>query len=144
MSELVQLTKEEASEQAVSDINKLLPQLSEKTPPITLERLKNITGEWSVELWVARDDNRIVGIATLVILVVPEGIKGRIEDVVVDQSERGKGLGSSLMKKLFERAKIRGANALELSSRAKRTEANKLYEKMGMEKAETNVYRLKL
>ena len=47
---------------------------------------------------VARDDEdgRIIGTLTLVLYRVSSGLKGRIEDVIVDESARGQGVGEAL------------------------------------------------
>ena len=49
-------------------------------------------------LLVARDDDdgRIIGTLTLVLYRVSSGLKGRIEDVIVDESARGQGVGEAL------------------------------------------------
>ena len=95
-------------------------------------------------MWVARDEDRIVGMGTLAIVSLPEGERAQIEDVVVHETYRGQGLGEKISKQLIERARERKAGVATLSSRADRVAANKLYQKLGFEKWETNVYRLKL
>jgi len=74
----------------------------------------------------------------------PEGTVARFEDFVVAESQRGKGLGTMILEKLIERARARGARAIQLSSRAERTAANALYQKLGFKVHETNSYYMNL
>ena len=80
----------------------------------------------------------------LVIILKLEGVIAQVEDVVVDETRRGKGLGKMISEKLIERAKARGVHMLQLESNPTRTAANTLYQKLGFIVHETNVYRLKL
>ena len=82
--------------------------------------------------------------AELAIVLKPEGIIAQIEDVVVDEAQRGKGIGQALSKKLLERARARGARIVQLSSHPAREAGNKLYQKLGFEKWDTNFYKMKL
>ena len=134
----------EASSKSLGDINALLHQLSERLPECTLELLKKIVVDSNTELWVVEDEDRIVGMATLAIVTIPEGQRAQIEDVVVDEKYRGQGLGEKLSKKLIERARERSASSITLSSRSERVAANKLYQKLGFSDWPTNVYKLKL
>jgi ribosomal protein S18 acetylase RimI-like enzyme len=67
-----------------------------------------------------------------------------IEDVVVDERARGRGVGRSLTTASIEGARAAGARTVELTSRAARVEANAMYQRLGFEQRETNVYRLAL
>jgi len=133
-----------ASEAALKDISILIHQLSPRLPNCSIELLEQIITDSNLELWVAKDDGRIVGMATLAIVMIPEGRRGQLEDIVVDETYRGKGLGEQLSKKLIERARERKISVVTLSSRADRVAANNLYQKLGFEKRQTNVYRLEL
>ena len=118
--------------------------MSPRLPTCSGELLEKIISSENLELWVARDEDRIVGMGTLAIVSLPEGERAQIEDVVVHETYRGQGLGEKISKQLIERARERKAGVATLSSRADRVAANKLYQKLGFEKWETNVYRLKL
>jgi len=142
MAEIIQLTS--ADERALSEVNVLLKQLSERIPPCTLELLKDIVEDKNLELWVALENEKIVGMGELVIVLKPDGTIAQIEDVVVDEGQRGKGLGKAISEKLIERAQERGARAIHLSSNPLRVAANELYKKIGFELHGTNSYRMKL
>jgi GNAT superfamily N-acetyltransferase len=81
---------------------------------------------------------------TIAVCNIPTGVKVWIEDVVVDESQRGKGIGMELMNTAINFAITLGAKSVELTSRPSRIEANKLYLKMGFVLRETNVYRYHL
>jgi ribosomal protein S18 acetylase RimI-like enzyme len=74
----------------------------------------------------------------------PTGIKVWIEDVVVDGSHRGKGIGKELMLFAIDYSRSLGAKDIKLTSRPARIEANELYKKLGFKKYETNFYRYQL
>lgn len=81
---------------------------------------------------------------SLVVFTIPTGKKAFIEDVVVDQTARGMGLGEMILCEAIELAKSKGVKRIELSSRPSRVPANKLYQKLGFKIRETNFYRLEL
>ena len=83
----------------------------------------------------------IVGTLTLAFYRMPTGLKAWIEDVVVDRSARGHGVGESLNRAAMAEAARRGAKNLNLTSRSKREAANRLYQRLGFVPYDTNVYR---
>lgn len=56
---------------------------------------------------------------------------GLMEDVFVDESKRGKGLGSKIVKRLTEKAKEKGCYKLICTSRHAKPYVHKIYEKLG-------------
>ena len=60
--------------------------------------------------------------------------------VVVDDGAVAR-VGKSLMRHAMEQAKKLGAKTLDLTSRPSREAANKLYQSLGFETRQTNVYR---
>jgi ribosomal protein S18 acetylase RimI-like enzyme len=95
-------------------------------------------------LFVARLEGRIVGSLTLIFYRIPTGLKSWIEDVVVDESARGHGIGELLNRAALDEARRRGAKAVSLTSRPSREAANRLYQRIGFESRPTNVYRYDL
>ncbi len=61
-----------------------------------------------------------------------------IEDVIVDASARGQGIGESLVKRCLQIAREKGASGVSLTSNPEREAANRLYQRMGFKKRETN------
>lgn len=142
MTDIVQLT--EVNEKVLADVNVLVRQLSERLPLCTLELLQQVVESPNLELWVVKENEKVVGMGELVIVLKPEGVIAQIEDVVVSEDQRGKGLGKIISEKLIERARTRGARVIQLSSRSDRTAANALYQKLGFKLRETNMYHLRL
>ena len=139
ISELTKSTKE-----ALNAINHLLPQLSVNAKGLSMDRLAELVESDNTLIFLGTDQHGcILGMLSLIVMKIPTGNKAWIEDVVVDQSARGKGLGKSLMNHALEQAKKLGAKSVDLTSRPSRESANKLYQALGYEIRETNVYRYK-
>jgi len=123
----------------VDTIARLLPQLSEARTPPTLEQLREVCA--SQTLLVARDeDGAILGTLTFVLYRVSSGLKARIEDVIVDSSARGRGVGEALTREGMRLANEAGVLMLELTSMPYRQAANRLYKRLGFVRKPTNVY----
>lgn len=124
---------------------RLLPQLSSSAEVPTRAELQEIADNDS--LLIARDpaqEGKIVGTLTLVTFRIPTGIRSWIEDVVVDTTERGKGIGEALTLAALKHAAELGAKTVDLTSRPSREAANRLYQRVGFELRESNLYRYKL
>ncbi len=119
----------------------LMPQLSSSCPAPTREHLQAILDAKSVVLLMAREDCKLVGSLSLAYFRVPTGILGWIEDVVVDESMRGRGIGEALTRRALEIAKELGVKTVDLTSRPSREAANRLYQRVGFEPRKTNIYR---
>lgn len=131
----------EVTEELVEAMGRLVPQLSRSNPPPSAAALGEIVDSDAATLLIARDHSGIVGTLTLVLFRIPTGIRAWIEDVIVDEGTRGSGVGRSLNEAAIERALAAGAVSVDLTSRPSREEANRLYQRMGFSKRETNVYR---
>jgi ribosomal protein S18 acetylase RimI-like enzyme len=124
---------------------RLVPQLTNNNPPPSFDNLTDLVREPSSTLMVARgDDGKIIGALTLTVYRVPTGIRSIIEDVIVDNSARGQGVGEALMALAIEIAREKGASNISLTCNPMRESANRLYQRMGFKKRETNAYQLKL
>lgn len=67
-----------------------------------------------------------------------------VEDMIVDEKYRGKGLGERILLDLIAWAKKQGIEVVELTTNPKRIAANSLYQKVGFKLHPTNHYLLKL
>lgn len=124
---------------------RLVPQLTNNNPPPSLDDLSALLRDAASTLMIARDeDQNIIGALTLTVYRVPTGIRSIIEDVIVDDSARGQGVGEALMKRAIDLAKEKGAGNISLTSNPMRAAANKLYLRVGFEKRDTNAYQIKL
>jgi len=126
---------------------RLMPQLSSSNPAPTRAQLTEMVTSPAITLLVAREpdaEGAIVGSLTLAMFRIPTGRRAWIEDVVVDSAQRGKGVGEALTREALRVAQEAGAATVDLTSRPSREAANRLYQRIGFEKRETNVYRYSL
>src|SRR6266702_7421002 len=115
----------EATQELLDALTTLLPQLNPRIEPLSMERLSRVVGDPATTLLLVRDDGRIVGAAAVLVYATPAFVKARIEDVVVDEHSRGKGVGEALVRRCLE-------------------VAHRLYPRLGFELRESNLYRLNL
>jgi ribosomal protein S18 acetylase RimI-like enzyme len=155
----------EVTDELMKAVQSLVPQLSSSAQPPSRRELEEIVGAQGATLFLARDDalddvervagqepradaeepyGPIVGMLTLITFRIPTGVRARIEDVVVDNSMRGRGVASELTRAALELAAARGAHTVDLTSRPSREAANRLYQHLGFEQRETSVYRFEL
>ncbi len=135
---------ETVDDDIVSAFARLIPQLSSSNPAPDAEFLRRLVEHDATTLFIARVDDRVVGSLTLAVFPIPTGVRAWIEDVVVDESARGHGVGEALNRAALERAKSLGAITVDLTSRPTREAANRLYKRLGFVERETNVYRYEL
>jgi len=130
-----------ASQDVLNRINSLLPVLSEDMPLLTYDKLVEIINSDNITIFVAEENGEIVGMMTFVTYRIPSGLKAWIEDVVVDNSKQGQGIGRALIEKAIEYANQLNIIKIDLTTAPFRVAANALYQKIGFTKRETNVYR---
>lgn len=135
---------DEATEELVAGLNELLPQLSTNASPLTLDDVTELVESSVTTVFIARDEGRIVGSLTLAIFPIPTGLRAWIEDVVVDGTARGAGVGEALTNAAIDESRRRHVRSLDLTTRPSREAANRLYARLGFEIRETNVYRFSL
>jgi ribosomal protein S18 acetylase RimI-like enzyme len=134
----------QVDEELYQAFQRLVPQLTDNNPAPSLNDLADLVRDASSTLMVARaDNNQIVGALTLTVYRVPTGIRSIIEDVIVDTSARGQGIGDALMKYAINLAREKGAQNIALTSNPMREAANRLYLRVGFKKRETNAYQYK-
>ena len=137
---------EEAAEvtpELVEAMARLVPQLSRSSPPPGRRVLEEMVSAPGTRLLIARlgGGGPIVGTLTLVLFRIPTGMRAWIEDVVVDESARGRGTGEALTRAAIRLAAEAGARTVDLTSRPSREAANRLYRRLGFRPRDTNVYR---
>ena len=121
---------------------RLLPQLAPDAVLPSKEYFKSILASENIHFFTGEtEDNRIVAMLTIGTYNTPSGTKVWIEDVVVDESQRGKGLGEEIMLFAIDYSKSIDAGSVSLTSRPSRIAANRLYQKLGFVQYATNVYK---
>ena len=123
-------------------VNRLISQLSRSAPPLDAGAVRRIATWDGSYLLAARVSGQIVGMLTLITFPIPTGLRAWIEDVVVDESARGQGVGAALSREAIRLAQAAGARTVDLTSRHAREDANRLYQHLGFERRDTHVYRL--
>jgi ribosomal protein S18 acetylase RimI-like enzyme len=122
----------------------LMPQLNPALTGPTRAQLTALLADPTTTLLLVIEDPTIVATATVIVYTTPAWVKARIEDVVVDESARGRGIGEALVRECVNIARNRGARIVELQSARRREVANRLYPRMGFQLRESNVYRMTL
>src|SRR3989442_10782443 len=127
-------------------LSRLLPQLNPRLVLPGRERLERLIEDPDVVFLVAREGTQIVGTTTVIVYTTPFWIKARLDEVVVDESARGKGVGEALVKAALDVGRDRGAQVAELQSGRgpQREAAHKLYERIGFKIRDTDVFRISL
>jgi ribosomal protein S18 acetylase RimI-like enzyme len=136
----------QVTDELAKAFQRLMPQLTSNHPPPSFAELQALVAFPGSTLLVAceSDSGPIVGSATLSILRTPSGIHARLEDVIVDSAMRGKGIGAALTEEVIRIAKASGADYIALTSNPRREAANRLYQRVGFKRWETNIYRYDL
>lgn len=130
--------------QILEDLKALLHELDPEAESPTEGTIEEMLKNQSCILMVARDDAKVVGMATLEIVPKVGKRVAYLEDVVVSEEYRGQGLGKRLVSKLIEKAKECEVESISLTSRPHRVAAHALYESLGFVKRDTNVFKLTL
>jgi ribosomal protein S18 acetylase RimI-like enzyme len=129
------------SPQLVDGLCGLLPQLSTTAPALQAAQLDEMLRSDGATLVVAHSQGQLLGALVLVAVPTLTGRRAWIEDVVVDERARGRGIGTALVREALRLAADYGARSVELTSRPSREAANRLYQRLGFERRETSVYR---
>lgn len=136
----------EATPELHTALARLLPQLNPTLPVPEMERVKRLIADPDVTLLVARDGDEIVGTTTVVVYTTPFWIKARLDEVVVDRSARGRGVGEALVKAALEIGRKNGAQVAELQSGRgpNRDAAHRLYFRLGFKLRDSDLMRIEL
>jgi ribosomal protein S18 acetylase RimI-like enzyme len=132
----------EVTEELIEAVGRLYPQLT--GGPLPDARAMARVLDAGAYVVVARSDGAIVGMGTFVIATVLTGTTAHVEDVVVDNDSRGRGIGERLMLDLIAFARAQGADQVTLTSHPTREAANRLYRRIGFQLGGTNYYSLDL
>src|SRR5438477_12163527 len=137
---------QEVTPQLVAALARLLPQLNPKLRVPDMERLRRLIADPAVTLLIAVDGDTIFGTTTVIVYTTPFWIKARLDEVVVDDSACGKGVGEALVKAALDIGRERGAQVAELQSGRgpARQAAHRLYLRLGFKIRDSDVLRIVL
>ena len=136
----------EATLEVHAALARLLPQLNLTLPVPDMARLERLVADPAVTLLVARVGDEIVGTTTVIVYTTPFWIKARLDEVVVDEKARGKGVGEALVNAALDMAREHGVQVAELQSGRgpARAAAHRLYERIGFQLRDSDVLRIVL
>ncbi len=137
----------ETTDELYQAMQRLIPQLGIHKISPTREELTTLLNTPGATLLIAREPDQngeIVGALSLTIYRVPTGLRSIVEDVVVDEKMRRRGIGEALMREAINLAREAGANGVSLTSNLQREAANRLYQSLGFQLRKTNPYFYKL
>ena len=142
-------TLTEYNEETATRIRELLIQLSRSGKDrgeIPIEWFDDLINSDSHDMLLAIDDDgRILGIATLSIIMGPIVRKNAyLEDFVTDKACRGQGVGTKLWEAMLDWAKEKGCKELNFTSGIGREDAWRFYKNKGAEIYDTNFFRFTL
>ncbi len=141
MTEIIELKEYRA--EYIEPMQRLLDQLTSRPVELTEALLRQIIADPNTHQFLLLAEGEVAGMLTVGVYYSPTGGKAWIEDVVVDNVQRGKGLSKLLVAHAIGFVKEQQVPLLMLTSNPKRIAANQLYQRMGFERKETNVYRMK-
>ena len=126
----------------IEPISRMLHQLTGREQLFGEEQLRALMHDMSCRLFIARCEGDVVGMFSLCTYSSPSMRKVWLEDVVVDNHYRGKGIGRALVAYAINFARQLSPCTLMLTSNPQREAANALYRSMGFEQKVTNVYKM--
>jgi len=100
----------------------------------------------NIKYFIAEEENKILG--SLYICIIPnlsnnEKSIGFIENVIIDEKYRNKGIGKKLMEMVIEYAKENNCYKVTLQSGIKRKDAHKFYKKIGFNGGSKRAFELR-
>src|SRR5690348_13073147 len=104
------------------DVQRLAATLGKNYKELGEEDLRDMISSPNMSLLVAKHENKIIGIITLIVYRIPYVRKAYLDDLVVDEAYRGQGIGTQLMEKALLLAKEKGASYIDFTSRPRRSE----------------------
>lgn len=140
--DVMELCPKQISQTHIDDISGLTSQLSGSEKGLTMDQVQRAAT--SNYLFVACCGPNIVGMAVLVPMELPQGLRLLIESVVVDESYRRSGIGSALITAIIAKGTSLDAPHINLTSNPTRVGARAMFADLGFCKADTSVFRRSL
>ena len=121
-------------ESDVEAVHRLAEQLGYPTQPaLTLARIRTVLASDVADAFVAEDSEGCV-LGWALVFTAPfleSGPKAELGGLVVEESSRGRGIGTALVSRTESWARERGLRELCLRSNVIRTEAHAFYQRLG-------------
>lgn len=133
------------SDDPPADMDSVMRTLSANGPELTSQAVRDIVADprscWVVAIDRVTDET--VGMAFGYWFDCPSGRRSRIDDVVVVEDHRGRGLGRQMVSLVLATLAEHRPRTVDLTSAPHRTAALGLYEELGFERRETIPLRLR-
>ncbi len=139
--EVVLLNLENTADNIRRQISELYKQLSPHKNPLPLTDI--MQEDNAISLVYCLEGEKVLGIASMCTYRILSGYKGWIEDVVVSEETRGKGIGRKLMQKLIAIGKEKQLSTILLFTEAHRKAAIHLYTDLGFQPRDSQIYQLR-
>ncbi len=99
---------------------------------------RDVVNRKDMKVFIFEDNNKIIGLVTFYILpsIRHGNYRGHIEDIVVENSQRRRGIASQLMSAVKEYCKANRIKVIKLDSGNELTKAHKFYIKNGGKQTE--------
>ncbi len=136
------LQPEDITEQLQDQLTELYQQLNSEIKQLSLKTIFEAPA--TIDVVCCMEGDLLIGMAMMANYKVVSGYKGMVEDVVVSELHRGKGIGRKLMEKLLEQSEKRKLNDVLLFSGHHRTAAISLYKSLGFNLKSSGLYVKKL
>ena len=119
---------------ADDDLGSQREKFTEPLPESYYAAFEQLDGDPDHELIVAESNGNVNG--TLHLMFLPSlsyagGLRAQVESVRVDKKCQNQGIGSKMMKWAIERARLRGAHIVQLTTHLSRVDAHRFYERLG-------------
>lgn len=145
-AKLVEVT--EFSESVLNDVQRLLAQYTENRSAFLKYTLITILNSTSSHLFFLRpehtepgeDPNQVWGMVTVNVCQTCSAPKAWIDDFVVDEKYRLRGLAHTMMDQVLKFAHYIGAPSVMLTASDRRVAGNQFVKTFGFERYDTNVY----
>ncbi len=135
------LTSQNLQTEDAQVITELYYQLNPNRPSLNLAEALDSSVTY---VFVYRYRKQIVGMATLGCYRKLFSYQGWVEDVVVDEAHRGKGIGKQLAQAILDKAKSLQLDKVFLYTEDEKQAAIHLYEQLGFTQRDSRLYFLNL
>ena len=132
------LSQKDLTEGLQEQLSKLYVQLNAELKQLSLEKI--LEEDKHIDIAASFQEEELIGIAMMANYKVISGYKGMIEDVIVSEAHRGKGIGRKLMEVLLQQAEKRKLDDILLFSGHQRTAAISLYKSLGFTLKNSGLY----
>lgn len=132
------LSQNDLTEGLQEQLSKLYVQLNAELKQLSLEKI--LEEDEHIDIAASFQEEELIGIAMMANYKVISGYKGMIEDVIVSEAHRGKGIGRKLMEVLLQQAEKRKLDDVLLFSGHQRTAAISLYKSLGFTLKNSGLY----